>query len=300
MMMVNIPLNLFNVFLASAEQQSFKAAGEKLCLTTSAVSQSIKKLEDLLGVLLFHRKTNAVELTPSGVELLEYVKVGINEIEKGIQHITKQNDTISIFCPPGIASELLSPFMFKIIAEGFQNIRIESNEQFSYNTYSQYDLAIILDETEKQAKNTLYLGPDYYFPFCHKTIYDQINSIDDLYKVFLFHHDFSRISWKEWFAYNDITYTPQKTLTFTRAAQLLSSVDNGLGVGLESSRLLARKLVSGDYRLCNLPNLKPVKKDITWLYINPNKKENKQILFLRDLVLEYCSTDIEGRLKCLG
>ncbi|CAI3948080.1 DNA-binding transcriptional regulator [Commensalibacter communis] len=166
--MVNIPLNLFNVFLASAEQQSFKAAGEKLCLTTSAVSQSIKKLEGLLGVLLFHRKTNAVELTPSGVELLEYVKAGINEIEKGIQHITKQNDTISIFCPPGIASELLSPFMFKIIAEGFQNIRIESNERFSYNYYSQYDLAIILDETEKQAKIRFIWNLIITFPFVIK------------------------------------------------------------------------------------------------------------------------------------
>lgn len=36
--MHNIPLNLINVFLAAAEQQSFKIAADKLCLTTSAVS----------------------------------------------------------------------------------------------------------------------------------------------------------------------------------------------------------------------------------------------------------------------
>lgn len=295
--MHNIPLNLINVFLAAAEQQSFKIAADKLCLTTSAVSQSIKKLEDRMGVSLFTRRTNGVALTPLGVELLKYVKAGMSEIEKGMDQITKSNNTISIFCPPGIATELMAPFVSKVIAEGYQNIRMESNEQSCIEHYDKYDIAIILDESAKAIDNTCYLGPDYYFPFCHKTLYDQINSIEDLYKTVLFCNDHGKVNWKEWFAYNNIAYTPHKTLTFTRASQLLSAIDNGLGAGLESYRVLSNKLNSGEYYLCNLPHLKPVIKDMTWLYINPNKKDNKQISFFKNLVLTFCATGVTGKIN---
>lgn len=295
--MHNIPLNLLNVFLAAAEYQSFKIAADKLCLTTSAVSQSIKKLEDRVGVSLFNRRTNGVELTTSGIELFKYVKVGMSEIKKGMDQVTKSNNSISIFCPPGIAAELMAPFVSKIIAEGYQNIRMESNEESCMEYYDEYDIAIILDESAKDIANASYLGPDFYFPFCHKTIYDQINSVEDLYKTVFFCNDHGKVNWKEWFSYNDIVYTPNKTLTFTRASQLLSAIDNGLGVGLESYRVLSNKLRTGEYCLCNLPHLKPLIKDMTWLYINPNKKDNKQVSFLKNLVLTFCATGVTGKIS---
>lgn len=293
--MRNIPLNLINVFLAAAEHQSFKIAADKLCLTTSAVSQSIKKLEDRIQISLFSRRTNGVELTPSGLELLKYVKAGMSEIEKGIDQITRSNNSISIFCPPGIATELMAPFVTTVIAEGYQNIRMESNEQSCVEYCDKYDIAIILDPSAKNRDDTCYLGPDYYFPFCHKKIYEQINSIEDLNKMVLFCNDHGKVSWNEWFTYNHVDFTPHKTLAFTRSSQLLSAIDSGLGIGLESYRVLSNKLKAGEYRLCNLPHLKPLVKDMTWLYINPNKKHNKQISFLENLVFKFCATDSTGK-----
>ncbi len=56
-------------FLAVAEGGSFAAAAKALRLTPSAVSRSIARLEARLGVLLIHRTTRALTLTPEGEPL---------------------------------------------------------------------------------------------------------------------------------------------------------------------------------------------------------------------------------------
>ena len=57
------------VFLAVAEACSFRAAADQLGVTSSAVSQAIRKLEDSLGIALFQRTTRSVRLTDAGERL---------------------------------------------------------------------------------------------------------------------------------------------------------------------------------------------------------------------------------------
>ena len=57
------------VFLAAAHHLSFTQAGEELHITTGAVSQQIKSLEDWLGVKLFRRLPRRLELTDEGRRL---------------------------------------------------------------------------------------------------------------------------------------------------------------------------------------------------------------------------------------
>jgi DNA-binding transcriptional LysR family regulator len=52
-----IDLNGISVFLAVAEARSFRAAAENLGVTRPAVSQTIRRLEDRLGVALVQRST---------------------------------------------------------------------------------------------------------------------------------------------------------------------------------------------------------------------------------------------------
>ncbi|HVP21057.1 MAG TPA: LysR family transcriptional regulator [Anaerolineaceae bacterium] len=65
------------VFLAAADEESFSAAGRRLHLTQSAVSQEIHSLEQQLQVELFHRDGPRVSLTEDGRALMpmarEYV-----------------------------------------------------------------------------------------------------------------------------------------------------------------------------------------------------------------------------------
>lgn len=61
-------------FLAVAEEGTFTRAAERVGRTQPAISQSIKKLEDELGMPLFARDLHEVSLTEAGKALLEYAR----------------------------------------------------------------------------------------------------------------------------------------------------------------------------------------------------------------------------------
>jgi len=64
--------------LIAAEEGSFSAAARALGLAQPTVGRQIAALEDELGVTLFERIGNALELTAAGLELLEHVR-GMSE-----------------------------------------------------------------------------------------------------------------------------------------------------------------------------------------------------------------------------
>jgi DNA-binding transcriptional LysR family regulator len=62
-------LNALAVFALVAEERSFRAAAGRLGVTRSAVSQTIRKLEETLGIALVQRTTRSVRLTEAGERL---------------------------------------------------------------------------------------------------------------------------------------------------------------------------------------------------------------------------------------
>ena len=71
-------LSQLEVFLAVARERRFSRAAEKLYRTQSAVSQTIRKLEDELGEPLFDRSSREGVLTDAGRLLYEYAEKLIN------------------------------------------------------------------------------------------------------------------------------------------------------------------------------------------------------------------------------
>jgi DNA-binding transcriptional LysR family regulator len=65
-------------FLAVVDERSFTRAAERLYRTQSALSQSIKKLEDEIGASLFARDLHDVSLTEAGKVLVDYGRRMIN------------------------------------------------------------------------------------------------------------------------------------------------------------------------------------------------------------------------------
>ncbi|MEJ3658080.1 LysR family transcriptional regulator [Actinomycetes bacterium KLBMP 9759] len=70
-MVEGIELREIRTFLAVAQELHFGRAAERVGLTTSRVSQSVRALESRLGGLLFERTSRKVVLTPLGIHLFE-------------------------------------------------------------------------------------------------------------------------------------------------------------------------------------------------------------------------------------
>lgn len=74
-------LGSLNAFVQAAEARSFTAAGRQLGVSSSAIGKAISRLEERLGVRLFHRSTRTITLTPEGATFLERCRRIFCEIE---------------------------------------------------------------------------------------------------------------------------------------------------------------------------------------------------------------------------
>jgi len=77
-------------FIAVADHLSFRAAASRLDVTPSALSHSMRQLEDRLGIRLLHRTTRSVSLTDAGVRLLERVRPAIEQIAGALEDLNQE------------------------------------------------------------------------------------------------------------------------------------------------------------------------------------------------------------------
>lgn len=78
-------LNTLGVFVLVAEEKSFRAAADRLGVTRSAVSQSIRRLEESLGIALVRRTTRSVSLTEAGERLNASLVPAIADIRAAVE-----------------------------------------------------------------------------------------------------------------------------------------------------------------------------------------------------------------------
>lgn len=81
---MSIDLASIAVFRAVAETRGFRAAADRLGVTRSAVSQTIRKLEARMGIALVHRTTRSVSLTEAGERLYASIAPALSEIETAV------------------------------------------------------------------------------------------------------------------------------------------------------------------------------------------------------------------------
>ena len=67
------------VLTTIAQHKSLTMAADTLCLTKSAISHSLSKMEKELGLPLFDRNNKSVNLTTYGMQLLPYAQAVLNE-----------------------------------------------------------------------------------------------------------------------------------------------------------------------------------------------------------------------------
>jgi DNA-binding transcriptional LysR family regulator len=124
-----VELSQLEVFLAVARERRFSRAADKLFRTQSAVSQTIRKLEEELGEALFDRSSREGVLTDAGKVLYEYAEKLINlrgeaaeslselrELQKG-KLVIAANEFTVLYLLPVLAEFRRVHSMIKITVE---------------------------------------------------------------------------------------------------------------------------------------------------------------------------------------
>lgn len=118
-------------FWAVAQSLSFAVACERLHLSQSALSLTIKSLEEGLGGRLFTRTTRNVTLTPEGESLLPLARRLLadwdNAEDEIRQRFTLQRGRVTLAAMPSFAGNLLPPIL-KTFRTRYPNIGVTVND----------------------------------------------------------------------------------------------------------------------------------------------------------------------------
>ncbi|MBQ3020615.1 MAG: LysR family transcriptional regulator [Bacilli bacterium] len=113
----NVNLNNYKIFYEVAISGSITHASDKLFLTQSAISKSIKKLESDLNTNLFYRNSKGVKLTEKGEELLYYVEKAFNSLITAERTIVESESLDRGKISIGVPSQIGSFYIFQNVAK---------------------------------------------------------------------------------------------------------------------------------------------------------------------------------------
>ncbi|MET3725693.1 LysR family transcriptional regulator [Sphingomonas trueperi] len=115
-------------FAAVAEQRSFSRAAEQLGVSSSALSQLIRGLEERLGIRLLHRTTRSVSLTEAGAALLADVAPAIDSLAGALDQARsaarQPTGTVRLHCFHAAADRFVVPILPKL-ARDFPDITLD-------------------------------------------------------------------------------------------------------------------------------------------------------------------------------
>ncbi|MCR6727712.1 LysR family transcriptional regulator [Agrobacterium fabrum] len=117
-----------NVFLAVAEEKSFTRAAARLGQSQSSLSQTIRRLEERLGMRLLTRTTRSVAPTPAGEQLIETLKPAIADVEARLAMLSELRDkpsgTIRLTAERHAAETILWPAISRLV-HTYPDIKVE-------------------------------------------------------------------------------------------------------------------------------------------------------------------------------
>ena len=121
-------IDSYKIFESVARNESISKASEELFISQPAVSQSIRRLEEVIGGELFNRTKFGVKLTTEGKIFYEYIKKGIDFIENGEKFFSSLKNievgTIRIGASATLTKYILMPYL-KEFHSKYPNINIE-------------------------------------------------------------------------------------------------------------------------------------------------------------------------------
>lgn len=281
--------NELSHFLAIAEAGSFVRAADKVGVSSSALSHSMRNLETRLNLRLFNRTTRSVSLTEAGKQLFDQVAPLFDAINDEVNalgdFLNTPSGTIRINAPAVAAEAVLYPKLTEFLRQYPKiNITVVAENNWVDIVKAGFDMGVRLgDDVAKEMiavkiseplKMALVANPDYLAEF------GTPKSIDELENHRLIGmpmaSQYGELTWQFKEKGKVVSFTPHASFSIN-THQHRQAILDGLGIGWVPQMLIEQALADG--RLVELLPKTAMTYAPLYLYY-PSRKGNSSVFKL--------------------
>ena len=163
--MSRIDLNDLDAFLAIAREKNFNRAAAQLGVSQSALSQTLRGLEERLGVRLLARTTRSVAPTEAGERLMRAIGPHLESVADALAAISRLRETpagaVRISATEHAANSVLYPAVARL-ARDYAEIAIEIcvDNAFVDIVAARFDAGVRIGEQVEKDMVAVRIGPD--------------------------------------------------------------------------------------------------------------------------------------------
>ncbi|CAN7420269.1 MULTISPECIES: LysR family transcriptional regulator [Ensifer] len=250
-------LNGVSVFVEAADAGGFSAAAERLNLSRSAVGKTVAKLEQRLGVRLFHRTTRTQSLTDEGQLFYENCQRALSEIRAGEALLESGKQEIQgrlrLSMPVHFGRQCIMPLLSKLLQ---QHPRLEFDLNFSDRNVDLvedgFDLAIRTGPQRDEPELMMRKIADQRMTVCASPAYIEANgapeTIEDLtaHQAILYRRSGQPLAWSfPVKAGQTQTVTPPARLRLDDLTSIADAAADGFGIAWLPCWLVGNRIASG-------------------------------------------------------
>ncbi|WP_300653273.1 DNA-binding transcriptional regulator DsdC [Pseudomonas sp.] len=248
-----------HTFHAAARHLSFARAADELCLTPSAVSHRIARLERGLGLKLFQRLTRQIRLTAEGERIFNILQGALGQLLEALQQAPGAEiaGPLAIYVRPSLAECWLVPRLADFTARYpavALDIRV-GNDTVDFRTQN-IDLALYFTRDEFPGLVAGKLMDEQIAPVCSPQYAERhglLDNPDNLAQCTLLHDSLAwdnaayDAEWQLWARHSGMeTKLPARSLTFDRSDLCALAAVNHAGIAIGRSRLVQQRLERGE------------------------------------------------------
>lgn len=269
-------ISLLSAFEVAARTQSFTKAAQELHLTQSAVSRQIKALEEQIGVTLFTRVRQTVELTAAGESYAADVREALHKIGNASMQlqVNPQGGVLNIAVLPTLGSRWLAPRLsgFQVKKPGVTVNITTRLSPFDINAET-FDAAIHFGPLIWPDVSSAFLMYETVLPVCSPDFLEshRFSCVKDLLCAPLIHLSSRPDAWMHWCQAQGAPAEDMTGMIFDQFATAAQAAQHGLGVALLPEFLIKNELHSG--ALVSALDL-PLKSEDAYYLVWPQRRSN--------------------------
>ncbi|WP_414833289.1 LysR substrate-binding domain-containing protein [Afifella sp. YEN Y35] len=242
------PLHALRSFHAAAQCGRFRDAASALGLTESAISHQVRKLEDYLGVRLFERRGNAVQLTAAGASYFEDIDPAFAAIRRATERLAGPGGRVTLTLPTSLVTMWLIPRLMELEA-ALPEIKLQlapSNRIIDLKR-EQIDLALRHGKGSWPGIASVHLFNEQTFPVCKTGLLPKnADPQEALRSVRLIVNAFHKEEWVEWAQARQIEPPSlDNAMVFDGTEQIIEAVAGGVGLGIGRRPMIDRWIDDG-------------------------------------------------------